>query len=160
MYIKRKISGESNFVVAFWKSWRDRVKSFVWMFIFKLKIKVVVESYRNYSDYFDLQGVPEHLKGLGQKRRRKRKIMHAESRFNPSTVKIMPWKMQLQTERYILWSYNTSIFDAMHFDENPFHMTVWKSKQKGFQISHFYWSFSSDDMAVKGLNISDCTNVF
>ena len=48
----------------------------------------------------------------------------------------------------------------MHFDKNLFHMAVQKSKQKGFQISHFYWSFSSDDVAVKGLNICDCTNIF
>ena len=39
----------------------------------------------------------------------------------------------------------------MRFDENPFHMSVRKGKQKGFQIWHFYWSFSSDIMAVKGL---------
>ena len=33
-------------------------------------------------------------------------------------------------------------------------MTLRKRKQKGlvFQISAFYWSFSSDFMAVKGLN--------
>ena len=39
----------------------------------------------------------------------------------------------------------------MSFDENLFHMPVRKSKQEGIQIWHFYWSFSSDSMAVKGL---------
>ena len=36
-----------------------------------------------------------------------------------------------------------------------FHMPERKRKRKtwGFQISHFYWSFSSDTRAVKGLNI-------
>jgi len=56
--------------------------------------------------------------------------------------------MHLQTEQYILWSYNTSIFNAVHFDENLVHMLVRKSKEKGFQIWHFYWSFSNEIMAV------------
>ena len=40
----------------------------------------------------------------------------------------------------------------MRFDENPF--TRWCQKENnayGFQIWHFYWSFSSDIIAVKGL---------
>ena len=47
----------------------------------------------------------------------------------------------------------TSIFSAMRFDENPFSQAnaiKEDKKTEGFQISHFYGSFSSD-MAVKGL---------
>ena len=41
----------------------------------------------------------------------------------------------------------------MRFDENPFTYQSEKEDRKAeeFQISHFYWSFSSDVMAVKGL---------
>ena len=41
----------------------------------------------------------------------------------------------------------------MHFDEDPFTCQCEKEDKKayGFQILHFYWSFSSDLMAVKGL---------
>ena len=44
----------------------------------------------------------------------------------------------------------------MRFNENPFTYQCKKEDKKaeGFQISHFYWSFSSDIMAVKGLNKS------
>ena len=47
----------------------------------------------------------------------------------------------------------TSPFSAMRFDENPLQSQCKKENKKaeGFQISHFYWSFSSDIMAVKGL---------
>ena len=50
-------------------------------------------------------------------------------------------------------SYNIFTFKAMCFDENPFTCQCEKENKKGirFQISHFYWSFSSDTMAVKGL---------
>ena len=47
----------------------------------------------------------------------------------------------------------------MRFDENPFtchceHASAKKeTKRQGFQISHFYWLFLSDVMAVKGLTI-------
>ena len=37
----------------------------------------------------------------------------------------------------------------MHFDANPF--TCNAKKKTGFEISLFYWSFSSDIMAVKWL---------
>ena len=32
-----------------------------------------------------------------------------------------------------------------------FHMTVRKRRQKGLRVSNFYWSFSNDVLAVKGL---------
>ena len=43
----------------------------------------------------------------------------------------------------------------MRFDKKSFHRPVRKKENKnalGFETSHFYWSFSSDIMAVKGLN--------
>ena len=48
---------------------------------------------------------------------------------------------------------NTSTFNAVRFDENPFKCQYEKENKKaeGFHISHFYWSFSSENMAVKGL---------
>ena len=41
----------------------------------------------------------------------------------------------------------------MCFDENPLTCQCEKEDEKaeGFQMSHFYWSFSSDIMAIKGL---------
>ena len=56
-------------------------------------------------------------------------------------------------EQYIFWSYNATTFNAMHFDEDPFTCQCEKEDKKayGLQILHFYWSFSSDLMAVKGL---------
>ena len=58
----------------------------------------------------------------------------------------------------------TSTFNAMHLDESPFTCQCQKEDKKAseFQISHFYWSFSSDIIAVKGLSaahLADCTNV-
>ena len=52
-----------------------------------------------------------------------------------------------------------STFNAMRFDEDPFTRQCEKTttedlKAQGFQISHFYWSFSSDVMTVKGLIVS------
>ena len=49
-----------------------------------------------------------------------------------------------------------SAFNAMRFDENPFTRQCEKENKKaeGFQISHFYWPFSSDIMPAKGLNNS------
>ena len=46
-----------------------------------------------------------------------------------------------------------STFSAVSFDEDPFTCQCEKDDKKaeGFQILHFYWSFSSDIMAVKGL---------
>ena len=42
----------------------------------------------------------------------------------------------------------------MRFDENPLgdSAKTEDKKAEGFQILHFYWSFSSDIMAVKGSN--------
>ena len=47
----------------------------------------------------------------------------------------------------------TSTLNAMHFDADPFTCQCEKEGKKawGFQISHFYGSFSHDTMAVKGL---------
>ena len=47
------------------------------------------------------------------------------------------------------------IFNVVHFDENPFACQREKEnkKAKGFRISHFYWSFSSCIMTVKGLKV-------
>ena len=68
-------------------------------------------------------------------------------------VKIRAEKcMAVPQKQHIFRSYNTSTVSAMYFDENPFTCQCEKEKEKaeGFQISHFYWSFSSDIMAVKG----------
>ena len=56
-------------------------------------------------------------------------------------------------KRYIFRSYNIYFFNAMRFDENPFTCQCEKQdkKDEGFQISRFYWSFSSDIVTVKGL---------
>jgi len=45
-------------------------------------------------------------------------------------------------------------FQCMCFDEDPFTCQCKKEDRnsKGFHILHFYWSFSSDIMAVKGLS--------
>ena len=55
---------------------------------------------------------------------------------------------------YIFQSHKASTFEAMHFDEDPFTCQCKNENKKAqeFQISHFYWLFSSDIMAVKGLN--------
>ena len=47
----------------------------------------------------------------------------------------------------------TSNFSAVRFDESPFTCQCEKENKKaeGFKILHFYWPFSSDIMAVKGL---------
>ena len=56
---------------------------------------------------------------------------------------------------YIFRSYNTSTFNAMRLDKNTLKCQYIKEDKKAerFQISHFYWSFSNDSMAVKGLNL-------
>ena len=58
-------------------------------------------------------------------------------------------------KQYIFRSYNTSTFNAMRFDENRLTRQCENEDRNssGFQISHFYWSFSSDIIAVKGLNL-------
>ena len=47
----------------------------------------------------------------------------------------------------------TSTFNAVCFDENPFTCQCGKEDRNstGIQMLHFYWSFSSDIMAVTGL---------
>ena len=54
-------------------------------------------------------------------------------------------------------SYNTSTFNAMRFDQNPFTCQCKKRKQKSLrvQISHFQSSFLSDIMAVKRLTSTE-----
>ena len=57
------------------------------------------------------------------------------------------------SKQYIFRSYKTYTFNAMRFDENPFTCQCKRENKKdsGFQISHFYGSFSSEVRAVKGL---------
>ena len=47
----------------------------------------------------------------------------------------------------------------MHFDGNPFTRRFEKEDRnaEGFQIWHFYWSFSCDIMVVNGLQIGTFT---
>ena len=57
-------------------------------------------------------------------------------------------------KKCIFHSYNI-YFECFVFRWKSFHMTSVKNKDRnsdGFQILHFYWSFSSDIMAVKGLS--------
>ena len=56
-------------------------------------------------------------------------------------------------KQYIFWSYDTSTFNAIRFDENPVTCQHEKEdkKAKGFKFSHFYWLCFSDLMAVNGL---------
>ena len=56
-------------------------------------------------------------------------------------------------KQYIFQSYSISTFNAMRFDENPFTCLCEKENKKasGFEIWHFYWSLSSDLMAMQGL---------
>ena len=56
-------------------------------------------------------------------------------------------------KQYIFRSFNTSTFNAVTFDENPFTRQCEKEDKnaKGFQILQFYWLFLSNIMAVKGL---------
>ena len=57
-------------------------------------------------------------------------------------------------KQYIFRSCNTSTLNALNFDKNPFtcQCETEDKNTDGFQILHFYWSFSSDIMAVKGLS--------
>ena len=57
--------------------------------------------------------------------------------------------------QYIFLSYSTSTLNAVQFDKkNPFSCQCETEDKKadGFRISHFDWLFSSDVMAVMGLN--------
>ena len=56
-------------------------------------------------------------------------------------------------KQYIFRSCNTSTFSAVRLDENPFTCQCEKESKTapGFQILHFYWSFSRDFRAVKRL---------
>ena len=68
-------------------------------------------------------------------------------------------------KQYIFWSYGTPTFNGVLFDENPLTCSHAGAKKKekrkkkeeknaeGFEILYFYWSFSSDIMAAKGLII-------
>ena len=40
-------------------------------------------------------------------------------------------------KQYTFWSYNTSAFSAMRFDENLFHLPVRKRKPEGLRVSNF-----------------------
>ena len=69
-------------------------------------------------------------------------------------VKFPGWKVHgCACKQSIFQSYNTSTFTAVCFDETPFTCQCEKEDKKaeGVQISHFYWSFLSHVMAVKGL---------
>ena len=66
-------------------------------------------------------------------------------------------------KQYIFRSCNTSTFSAVRLDENPFTCQCEKESKMapGFQISHFYWSFSRDFRAVKQLKCQAvvCSNL-
>ena len=73
----------------------------------------------------------------------------------PQPVIFPGWKMHGRaSKQYIFQSYNSSTFNVMRFSANPFSCSCEKEDRrlKGF-VSHFYWSFSSDFTAVKGLSI-------
>ena len=84
----------------------------------------------------------------------------SSGQINPFTaakpVTFPGWKMHGHAyKQHILRSYNTSIFNAMRFDENPSRASAKKkAKRLGFPILNFCWLFSSDIMAVKGLMTS------
>ena len=49
----------------------------------------------------------------------------------PQPVQFPGWKMQGRTcKQYIVQSYDTSTFNAMHFDENPFTYQCEKEDKK------------------------------
>ena len=54
----------------------------------------------------------------------------------------------------IFFAPTTSTINAVRCDESPFTCQCENEDKKasGFQILHFYWSVSSDIMAMKGLN--------
>ena len=57
--------------------------------------------------------------------------------------------------QYIFRSCDTSAYNAVRFDENHFTCECKKKNRiaERFQISHCWWSFSSNIMAAKGLNL-------
>ena len=57
-------------------------------------------------------------------------------------------------KQYIFRSCNTSAMNSLNFDKNSFtcQCETEDKNADGFQILHFYWSFSSDIVAVKGLS--------
>ena len=67
--------------------------------------------------------------------------------------------MDTPTKQYIFRLYNKSAFNVMRLDESLFRCQCAKERKKAvrFQISHFYCSFSSYLVAVKGLIISKDT---
>ena len=72
----------------------------------------------------------------------------------PQPLKLPGWKMHGRAYgEYIFWSHNTSTFNAVLFDNNPFtcHCRQEDKKAWEFQILHFYWSFLSVIVTVKGL---------
>ena len=72
----------------------------------------------------------------------------------PQPVKFTGWKLHGHSCRQsISRSFNTSTFNAKRFYENPFTCRCEKENKKGLRVKilHFYWSFSSDILAVKGL---------
>ena len=72
----------------------------------------------------------------------------------PQPVKFPGWKMHGRgCKQHIFRSYDI-YFQCMCFDADPFTCQCKKEDRnsKGFHILHFYWSFSSDIVAVKGLS--------
>ena len=67
-----------------------------------------------------------------------------EGRLNPITApacEILGWKMHKRTcKRHIFRSYNTSAFNAMHFDETPFSCEREKKEKriKGFKFGTLF----------------------
>ena len=59
-------------------------------------------------------------------------------------------------KQYIFKSYNTSIFSAMHFDENPSTRQCEKEGKKGLRVSDFALSL----VVFKGHHGSEGVNVF
>ena len=83
---------------------------------------------------------------------------------NPITaqpVQFPGWKAHgCACKQCIFGSCKTSTFNAMDFDEYLFTCRCEKEDKmaQGFQILRCYWSFSSDNMALKGLKLP--VNVF
>ena len=71
--------------------------------------------------------------------------------FNPLPTPACRKMHERVCEQYIFRSL-THYFQCYSFWWNCFHMPMRKRRQKGFQISDFCWSLSSDIMTVKGLS--------